>query len=134
MRAVGLLGEGGNYRTFRAAIQRYQINTSHLKGRQWNKGGRTKQSRQAPLSEVMICGRYYQSHKLKKRLIAAGLKEERCELCGWDEKAPDGRRPLELDHRNGNPLDNRFENLRVLCPNCHSLQPTHRALNSVKKG
>jgi len=117
-----------------STFQRYQIDASHLKGRQWNKGGRVEQVRQAPLSEVMTCGRYYQSYRLKRRLIAAGLKKEQCELCGWAERAADGRLPLERDHRNGDPLDNRFENLRILCPNCHSLQPTHRALNSVKKG
>jgi hypothetical protein len=134
MRALGLLGEGGNYRTIRAAIARLGIETGHLKGRQWNKGGKWGPSRRSNLSDVLIVGRYCQTYKLRKRLVAAGLKEDHCELCGWDEMAADGRRPLELDHINGNPLDNRIENLRVLCPNCHSLQPTHRALNSVKKG
>jgi len=41
-------------------------------------------------------------------------------------KTPDGYLPLELDHINGDHHDNRLENLRILCPNCHSLKPTHR--------
>lgn len=45
----------------------------------------------------------------------------------------DGRIPLELDHINGDRHDNRLENLRVLCPNCHSLKPTHRGLNRSKR-
>ncbi|MDE1988391.1 MAG: HNH endonuclease, partial [Patescibacteria group bacterium] len=40
--------------------------------------------------------------------------------------------PLELDHINGDRHDNRLENLRILCPNCHSLKPTHRGRNMNK--
>lgn len=68
----------------------------------------------------------------KKRLFVAGLKNQKCELCGW-VKSIDGRIPLELDHINGDVHDNRLENLRILCPNCHSIQPIHRALNKNKK-
>ena len=48
------------------------------------------------------------------------------------KKSIDGRIPLELDHINGDRHDNRIKNLRILCPNCHSLQPTHRGRNMNK--
>ena len=37
--------------------------------------------------------------------------------------------PLELDHINGDAGNNKFENLRLLCPNCHATTPTHKAKN-----
>lgn len=53
-----------------------------------------------------------------------------CSLCGWGEINPrTGRCPLELDHIDGDPDNNTEGNLRLLCPNCHSLTPTYRNLN-----
>jgi hypothetical protein len=65
------------------------------------------------------------SFKLKKRLLREGLLQPRCAHCNlttWRGLPV----PLELDH-NGNNRDNRFANLRLLCPNCHALTPTYRS-------
>jgi DNA-binding CsgD family transcriptional regulator len=70
-----------------------------------------------PLDEL-LGGRRHRGH-LKKRLIKLGLKRSECERCG----IADWRgRPLSLalHHVNGDPHDNRLENLQLLCPNCHS--------------
>lgn len=86
-----------------------------------------------PLESVLIKDSDFQSYKLKNRLISAGLKPPYCEECGWAEKSTNGRLPLEIDHINGDSRDNRIENLRILCPNCHSLKPTHRGSNRSRK-
>ena len=57
-----------------------------------------------------------------------------CEECGWDKKHPlDGRVLTEIDHIDGDAHNCKPENLRVLCPNCHSMTPTHRARNKSSK-
>lgn len=81
-----------------------------------------------PLNEVLVKNKETSSHRLKLRLIAEGIKEHKCEECGiieWRGKST----PIELDHINGNHHDNRLENLRLLCPNCHAQTETYRGKN-----
>ena len=127
---LGLQGQGGNYAQLRRHLDRLKISTAHIKGHSWNKGGRGVGGvTPIPLDQLLVNPCEYPSHKLKTRLFRAGLRSPQCALCGWGERSSDGRVPVELDHINGDRNDNRLENLRILCPNCHSLQPTHRGLN-----
>ena len=64
------------------------------------------------------------SQKLKKRLIKEGLKKDICECCGQDTTWNGKPLVLQLDHINGDHHDNRLENLRIVCPNCHSQTDT----------
>ena len=118
---------GGNYDQIKKYIREYGLDGSHFKGRAWNKGIKGKGKPRTPLSQVLVQGSSYQSYKLKTRLFSAGLKPMHCEQCGWAEYSENGYLPLELDHINGDRHDNRLENLRILCPNCHSLRPNHRS-------
>lgn len=86
----------------------------------------------APISEIFVAGRKRSRGHLKSRLFAAGLKENRCDDCGitdWRGKPL----ALELHHVNGDGLDNRLENLQLLCPNCHSQTDTWGGRNSGRK-
>ena len=54
----------------------------------------------------------------------------KCVLCDWNrENEVTGKVPLEVDHIDGNADNNQESNLRLLCPNCHSLTPYFRNLN-----
>lgn len=130
--ALGLIPAGGNYAQIQSRISKLKLDTSHFLGMGWSKG--MPFARKAPivLEKILVKDSSYQSFKLKRRLFEAGIKKKECEECGWKKISEDGRLPLELDHINGDRKDNRLENLRVLCPNCHSLKSTHRGRNKKK--
>lgn len=130
---LGLREAGGNYEQLKQYIAEISLNIKHFKGRGWNAGMIGIGKPRRPLEKILVNGSNFQSFKLKKRLFTAKLKFPKCEECNWAQKTPDGYLPLELDHINGDRHDNRLENLRVLCPNCHSLKPTHRGRNRKKK-
>jgi hypothetical protein len=133
IRRLGLVPAGGNYDQVQRRIRELVLDTSHFTGMGWNVGLQHQPNPPVPLDELLVRNRRSGSHLLKQRLFRVGLKAPACELCGWAARAPDGRIPVELDHINGDKTDNRLENLRILCPNCHSLQPTHRGLNKKSR-
>ncbi|MCQ6553075.1 HNH endonuclease [Streptomyces sp. C10-9-1] len=124
--ALRLLGRPDNSRTrarFREAVSRAGIDTSHFLGQGHGKGrpGRTR-----PPEEVLVrhCGpRRTRTAVLRRALRASGVLPV-CEECGTGELWHGNRLTLEIDHVNGDPYDDRGENLRLLCPNCHAVTST----------
>lgn len=56
----------------------------------------------------------------------------RCSVCGWGEENKYSHKiPLEIHHINGNHLNNKEENLQILCPNCHSLTENYKSMNKL---
>lgn len=85
-----------------------------------------------PDEEVFARNTHRNRGHLKERLLQAGLKDGRCECCGlsvWRDQPIS----LALHHINGDRLDNRIENLELLCPNCHSQTDTFSGRNGRGK-
>lgn len=129
---LGLQPEGRPHRDVSQRVHALGLDISHFRGAGWAKG-QTKQTnasiarhahgRSLPDAEVFIEGSLITGKGLTPRLLDRGWKYE-CSICGITEWQGRALR-LQLDHINGKHYDNRLENLRFLCPNCHSQTPTY---------
>lgn len=90
-------------------------------------------SKSPPLDSVLIENSTYARHSVKRRLISESLLEYKCSCCGNIGEYNNKPLVLQLDHINGINNDHRLENLRFLCPNCHTQQDTYAAKNIVKQ-
>ena len=118
---LGLSLTGGNQSHIKKIISFHKLDTSHFTGQGWSAKRRAK-NRKSP-AEYLI---EYDKSKgvsvdgIKKKMFRDAVKEKRCEECGgslWGGIDI----PLELHHLDGNKWNNRIENLKILCPNCHAI-------------
>lgn len=89
--------------------------------------------READLKDVLTEESTYSRGSIKRRLVEENLKEYKCSLCNNLGEWNGQKLILQLDHINGINNDNRLENLRFLCPNCHSQTETYCGKNSKKE-
>lgn len=79
-------------------------------------------------NEINLKNKYTEGKWVKKFLIEK--YGEKCMECGWNGKNPiTNKIPIELEHIDGNSENNKLNNVKLLCPNCHSLTPTYKSLN-----
>lgn len=123
---IGCKGSsGGGYRTLNKYVKEFDIDTTHFV-----KAAASNQRREITDAQMFCEGSRISRRKVKRHYLK--LVDYCCKECGNDGVHNGSALVLQLDHINGVNDDNRLENLRLLCPNCHSQSSNYAAKN--KKG
>lgn len=128
---------GGNYRTLKKVAEEkgFQKEYQLLIKRGISSSNQRRKSKTLTVFELygedkVFCeGSKVNRNQIKKYLIKNSLLEYKCSKCGIKDEWQGEKISLHLDHINGINNDNRLENLRFLCPNCHSQTGNYGARN-----
>lgn len=114
---LGLCGHGGSVDGLKRKTIKYGLDYSHFaKRKAWNKGSTSPYKKNA--NEILKKGYVQQAKRLRRALLEIGI-QHKCSICGitkWMDKDI----VLQIDHIDGDKSNNQYDNLRFLCPNCHS--------------
>lgn len=133
---IGLSNKSsGNYQTLQKYIKKYKINISHFYAQSFIYEPKNNKKKPKNLSneEFFIENDFKHNGTVRDRILKYKLKDYICKECSsipfWNNK----KLVLQLDHINGQKDDNRLENLRFLCPNCHSQTETYGKAKQIEE-
>ena len=119
---------GCNPKTINSILEKLGLTYA---GNQSGKGMTKINGREMLLLEYLEKSKDIQSNKVRKKILAEGYKEHRCECCGLTEWLGEPI-PLELHHKDGDRNHNEISNYELLCPNCHAKTESYRGKNCSK--
>lgn len=120
LRKLNLREAGGSASHYSVRIKELGISMAHFTGKSYRAGKTLTKKRNA--SNILIyreSGSRQKHTYLLRALLEIG-REHKCEKCNQPPEWMGHQMTLDIDHINENWLDDRAENLRFLCPNCHS--------------
>lgn len=126
---LGLARVSSNYEAIRKRAESDGIVLSFPSGLTARKGRRFPGQRRIPSDELFRRGTRHSGRTLKDRLLADGIVEDRCSVCGLEPVWMESPLVLRLDHIDGDTSNNERGNLRLICPNCDSQTPTFAGRN-----
>jgi hypothetical protein len=135
IRRLGLRETGGSHKNIKQRILACGLDTSHFLGKRRNQGSTKKggPAKKTP-EELLVLGRadqpYASRRRIRRALLESGVPHQ-CALCGQINEWNGKPLVLQIDHINGHGYDNRSENVRFLCPNCHSQTDTYGSKNKL---
>ena len=132
---LGYNKSSNQYKLLNKIIKENNIDISHFRNRSEEA---LRLYREGVLSKIKTEDLFTENskssrHIVKKRIINENIIEYKCSICGNTGEWLGNKISLILDHINGINNDNRLENLRLLCPNCHSQTSTYTGRNQSKK-
>lgn len=135
MRLLGLKPSGGSHAHIKHLIVSYGFDSTHFHGAGWSLRRVAGGPEPLRAAEILIrCRR--PGHKERGSILRRALREigvpDKCALCSLPPVWSGKPLRLEIDHIDGDPLNNERGNLRLLCPNCHSQTETFGSRNAKR--
>lgn len=134
LRTLGLRAAGGNHRAMKRHAARLGVDTSHFSVERRVRGLRARHDAVRVSATDAFKLRAPISRSALRKLALAHITPRACACCGNEGEWQGKPLTLQLDHANGDPDDHRRENLRWLCPNCHSQTRTFAGRGARRTG